>query len=284
MIKIIADSACDLPAELVAAYNILIMPMQVSFGEDTYKDQVELSTGAFYERLVAGGEFPTTAYPVLADYLAAVEAELAADNQVLIFTIARPLSGCYDALCALLADKPRDRVAVFDSQSATLGEGAIVLEAARRAAAGHSFGRLVAELPAIISRSRGYGVINNLVYLAKGGRINSAVATVATALNIKPVINICPDGSLEVAQKVRGMAKGLSWLAANIKKDGVDFRDSTLFVSYIVHEESARRLLEQLRRELELGEVIFSQIGPTVGTHLGPGCVALFYLLPERQG
>ncbi len=281
MIRIIVDSACDLPVELVAQYDILIMPMQISFGADAYKDQVEISTADFYERLREGKEFPTTAYPALAGYEQAVNAELAAGNQVLIFTIARALSGCYDALQALMVDWPQDRVAVFDSQSATLGEGAIVLEAARRAAAGHSFEQLLAEVPGIIERSRGYGVINNLVYLAKGGRISGAAATVATALNIKPIINVCADGSLEVAQKVRGMAKGLGWLAGNIAKDSRDFSQGTLFVSYIVHRDSAEKLLEQLRRELVLGEVIFSEIGPTVGTHLGPGCVALFYLIPE---
>lgn len=283
MIKIIADSACDLPAELVEQYGILIMPMHISFGEATYDDQVELSTEDFYQRLTTGREFPTTSYPAIGRYQDAVDAELAAGNQVLIITIARPLSGCYDSLRLLFADYSPERVAVVDSQSATLGEGAIVLAAARLAADGCSFAELLAAMPGLVARSQGYGAINNLTYLAKGGRISGTAATVATALNIKPVINICPDGSLEVAQKVRGMAKALSWLAARVKRDGLDFRQTTLFVSYIVQEESARRLLEQLRQEMELGEVIFSQIGPTVGTHLGPGCVALFYLLPDSN-
>lgn len=283
MIKIIADSACDLPAELVEQYGILIMPMHISFGEATYDDQVELSTEDFYQRLTTGREFPTTSYPAIGRYQDAVDAELAAGNQVLIITIASPLSGCYDSLRLLFADYSPERVAVVDSQSATLGEGAIVLAAARLAADGCSFAELLAAMPGLVARSQGYGAINNLTYLAKGGRISGTAATVATALNIKPVINICPDGSLEVAQKVRGMAKALSWLAARVKRDGLDFRQTTLFVSYIVQEESARRLLEQLRQEMELGEVIFSQIGPTVGTHLGPGCVALFYLLPDSN-
>lgn len=281
MIKIIADSACDLPEELVAQYNILIMPMHICFGEETYDDQTEITTADFYERLVGGREFPTTSYPAIGRYQNAVDAELAAGNQVLIITIAQALSGCYDSLRLLFAEYPADKVAVFNSQSATLGEGAIVLAAARLAESGCSFEQLKAAMPGLIARSQGYGAINNLTYLAKGGRISGTAATVATALKIKPVINICPDGSLEVAQKVHGMAKALAWLAARVKKDGLDFRNSTLFVSYIVQEESARRLLEQLQQEMQLGEVVFSQIGPTVGTHLGPGCVALFYLKPE---
>lgn len=283
MIKIIADSACDLPEELVAEYGILIMPMHICFGEDTYNDQEEISTAAFYERLVGGKEFPTTSYPAIGRFQQAVEAELAAGNQVLVITIARPLSGCYDAVKVLLADYPLDQVAVFDSQSATLGEGAIVLAAARLVAAGCSWPELLAQMPGLIARSRGYGAINNLTYLAKGGRISGAAATVATALKIKPVINICPDGSLEVAQKLHGMAKAINWLAARLRQDGQDFRNTTLFVSYIIQEESAAKLLEQLRQEVQLGEVIFSQIGPTVGTHLGPGCVALFYLTPPEE-
>lgn len=281
MIRIIADSACDLPADLVAQYGILIMPMHICFGEETFDDQEEISTETFYERLVTGREFPTTSYPAIGRFQNAVDAELAAGNQVLIITIARPLSGCYDSVRLLFADYPADKLAVFDSQSATLGEGAIVLAAARLAAAGCDFAELKARMPGLIARSTGYGAINNLTYLAKGGRISNTAATLATALKIKPVINICPDGSLEVAQKVHGMAKALAWLAARVQQDGLDFRETTLFVSYIVQEESARKLLEQLRQEMQLGEVIFSQIGPTVGTHLGPGCVALFYLKPE---
>lgn len=283
MIKIIADSACDLPAELVAEYGILIMPMHICFGEDTYNDQEEISTAQFYERLVSGREFPTTSYPAIGRFQQAVDAELAAGNQVLVITIARPLSGCYDAVKVLLADYPLDQVAVFDSQSATLGEGAIVLAAARLIADGCSWPELLAKMPQLIARSRGFGAINNLTYLAKGGRISGAAATVATALRIKPVINICPDGSLEVAQKLHGMAKAINWLTARLQQDGQDFRRTTLFVSYIIQEESAAKLLEQLRSQMQLGEVIFSQIGPTVGTHLGPGCVALFYLTPPAE-
>lgn len=283
MIKIIADSACDLPAELVAEYGILIMPMHICFGEDTYNDQEEISTAQFYERLVSGREFPTTSYPAIGRFQQAVDAELAAGNQVLVITIARPLSGCYDAVKVLLADYPLDQVAVFDSQSATLGEGAIVLAAARLIADGCSWPELLAKMPQLIARSRGFGAINNLTYLAKGGRISGAAATVATALRIKPVINICPDGSLEVAQKLHGMAKAINWLTERLQQDGQDFRRTTLFVSYIIQEESAAKLLEQLRVQMQLGEVIFSQIGPTVGTHLGPGCVALFYLTPPAE-
>ena len=283
MIKIIADSACDLPAALVAEYGILIMPMHICFGEDTYNDQEEISTAQFYERLVSGREFPTTSYPAIGRFQQAVDAELAAGNQVLVITIARPLSGCYDAVKVLLADYPLDQVAVFDSQSATLGEGAIVLAAARLIADGCSWPELLAKMPQLIARSRGVGAINNLTYLAKGGRISGAAATVATALRIKPVINICPDGSLEVAQKLHGMAKAINWLTERLQQDGQDFRRTTLFVSYIIQEESAAKLLEQLRAQMQLGEVIFSQIGPTVGTHLGPGCVALFYLTPPAE-
>lgn len=282
MIKIIADSACDLPAELVAEYGITIMPMHICFGEETFDDQEEISTEQFYERLVGGQEFPTTSYPAIGRFQLAVDAFLAEGHQVLVITIARPLSGCYDAVRVLLADYPADKVAVFDSQSATLGEGAIVLAAARLAAECLSFAELKAAMHGLIERSRGYGAINNLTYLAKGGRISGAAATVATALRIKPVINICPDGSLEVAQKVRGMAKAISWLAERVQQDGMDFRQTTLFVSYIVQEESAAQLLAQLKAEMQLGEVVFSQIGPTVGTHLGPGCVALFYLTPPK--
>lgn len=280
MIKIITDTACDLPQELVQQYGIRPLPMNIAFGAETFADQETISTEQFYERLVNGGEFPKTSYPSIGRLQAALEEELAAGNEVIVITIARALSGFYDSARILAADYPADKVAVFDSQSATLGEGAIVLAAARLAAAGKSYAEVKAALPGLIERSQGYGAINNLVYLAKGGRISGAAATVAKALNIKPVINICPDGSLEVAQKVRGMNKALSWLAARVRQDGEDFRGGTLFVSYILQKDSAEKLLAELEKTMQLGEVILCPIGPTVGVHLGPGCVALFYLRP----
>lgn len=280
MIRIITDTACDLPKELVEQYNIRLLPMNIAFGAETFADQETITTEQFYERLVAGGEFPQTSYPSLGRLQAAVDEELAAGNDIVILTIARPLSGFYDSVRILLADYPQDKVAVFDSQSTTLGQGAIVLAAARLIEGGASYDELKAAIPGLIERSRGYGAINNLVYLARGGRISSTAATVARALNIKPVINICSDGSLEVAQKVHGMSKALSWLAARVKQDGEDFRNTTLFVSYILQKDSAEKLLAELQSTMRLGEVILCPIGPTVGVHLGPGCVALFYLKP----
>lgn len=283
MIRIITDTACDLPQELVDKYGIVLLPMNIAFGEETYADREDIGTDEFFARLAEGQEFPQTSYPSLGRVQMAVDAELAAGNQVIIITIARPLSGFYDSVRILLADYPEDKVAVFDSKSATLGEGAIVLAAARLVADGATYDEVKQALPGLIERSCGYGAINDLVYLARGGRISGTAATVARALNIKPVINICPDGSLEVAQKVRGMHKALQWITDRVKQDGVDFSATTLFVSYILQQDSAEKLLDELRAELDLGEVILCPIGPTVGVHLGPGCVALFYLKPEVQ-
>lgn len=283
MIKIITDTACDLPQELIDRYGIVLLPMNIAFGDETYTDREDITTDEFFARLVSGGEFPQTSYPSLGRVQMAVDSELAAGNEVVIITIARPLSGFYDSVRILLADYPEDKVAVFDSKSATLGEGAIVLAAARLVESGATYDEVKAALPGLIARSQGYGAINDLVYLAKGGRISGTAATVAKALNIKPVINICDDGSLEVAQKVRGMNKAQQWIIDRVKQDGVDFAGTTLFVSYILQQDSAEKLLDELKKELNLGEVILCPIGATVGVHLGPGCIALFYLAPEAQ-
>ncbi len=280
MLRIITDTACDLPAELADRYGVIRLPMNIVFGAETFADQQTITTEQFYERLTTSGEFPTTSYPSLGLLELALQKELAAGNEVLVITISGALSGFYDSARVMLADYPREKTAVYDSKSATLGEGAVVLAAARLAAAGQSLAEVERALPDIIERSRGYGAINDLVYLAKGGRISGATAQVARALNIKPVINICPDGSLEVAAKVHGMNKALAWLKQRIEADGRDFSGVTLFVSYILQKDSAEKLLEELKAELTLGEVILCPIGPTVGVHLGPGCVALFYLLP----
>lgn len=280
MIRIITDSTCDLPREYVERYGIRVLPMGITFGEESYADGVDITVEEFYTRL-QGGEFPKTSYPALGCFVQALDEEMAAGNEVLIITIAKALSGCYDSVSVLLEDYPADRVAVFDSKAATLTQGAVVLEAARLVDSGADFAAVQAAMPGIIERAHGYGAINNLVYLARGGRIGGATAALATALNIKPVINICDDGSLEVCHKVRGMAKAISWISSRVQQDGIDFSSTTLFIGYILQKESAETLLEQLKKEMTLGEVLICPIGPTVGTHLGPGAVGLFYLKPE---
>lgn len=280
MIRIITDSTCDLPVEIIERYGIRVMPMSITFGEESYADGETISLDDFYTRLQAG-EFPKTSYPPLGRFVQALDEEMAAGNDVLIITLARALSGCYDSVSVLLDEYPDDRVAVFDSQAATMAQGAVVLEAARMVEAGVGYDEVKAAMPHIIERSAGYGAINNLTYLARGGRISGTAAALATALNIKPVINICEDGSLEVCQKVRGMSKALGWLANRIRQDGTDFSSTTLFVGYVLQREAAEQLVEQLQKEMTLGEVIICPIGPTVGTHLGPGVVAMFYLRPE---
>lgn len=280
MIRIITDSTCDLPAEIIERYGIRVMPMSITFGEESYADGETISLDKFYTRLQAG-EFPKTSYPPLGRFVQALDEEMAAGNEVLIITLARTLSGCYDSVKMLLEEYPAERVAVVDSQAATMTQGAVVLEAARLVEGGIGYAELKNAMPAIVQRAMGYGVINNLTYLARGGRISGTAAALATALNIKPVINICEDGSLEVCQKVRGMSKGLSWIANRIRQDSTDFSSTTLFVGYVLQREAAEQLVDRLRKEMTLGEVIIAPIGPTVGTHLGPGVVGLFYVAPQ---
>ena len=281
MIRIITDSACDLPQAMLEQYQIKVLPMNITFGEETFHDQTELSTAAFYQRLTKAGEpHPRTAYPTLGLLKLALEEEIAAGNEIILITLANALSGYYHAAQVLLQDYPEANIALFDSKSATLGQGVIVLAAARLVEAGKSYAEVVAAMPELIVQSRGYGVINNLDYLKRGGRISSATAFVAGALNIKPVININEDGSLTMVQKVRGMQKGLQWLRQRLKEDGQDFTKAPFFIGYIIQKDTAEQFLTMLQQEFQLDEVHICEIGPTVGTHLGPGCVALFYLKP----
>ena len=168
MIRIITDSACDLPQDMIEQYQIRVLPMNITFGEETFRDQLELSTSEFYQRLTKEGEpHPSTAYPSLGLLKLALEEELAAGNEIILITLADALSGYYHAAEVLLQDYPEANIALFDSKSATLGQGIIVLAAARLVAAGKSYAEVVAAMPELIARSQGYGVINNLDYLKR---------------------------------------------------------------------------------------------------------------------
>ena len=282
MITLITDSAADLPLALREEYGIKMLPINITMGNQTYRDQVDLSTDEFYEKLFATKEMPSTAYPGLGLIIETFREAVETGNSVIFICLASALSGLYNAALLAKSEFPNAEIAVIDSKSATFGQGVIVLAAARLIREGKSFAEVVQACEDFVKRSRGFGVINTLEYLHRGGRLGLASTLAATALNIKPVIEIKPDGSLLMAHKTRGIVKGRNWMLEHMKKDGKNYKDTIVWVAYIREKEQALEFKKQVEEELQPGEVLFGEVSATIGTHLGPGLVGVFYLAPEK--
>ena len=280
-IKFVIDSASDLTLQEAEALGVKLLPILVSFGEESYRDGVDLTHQGFFEKLTAGGVFPKTSQINLFEFEACFR-ELTADgSEVLAITLSSKLSGTYEN--ALRAAEPYGgRVAVVDSLNATVGERLLLLRALRLLPQVASVRELSERLDEEKHRIRLMALLGTLEYLQKGGRISAVTAVSGALLHIKPVVSV-EDGNVRLLGKAMGLKKGAELLTRLIAEaGGIDFSmpyggaysdpDDRLLQSYL--QSSAA-----LWRE-GIGNVSASSIGSTIGTHVGPGAIAIAFFTP----
>lgn len=280
-IKFVIDSASDLTLQEAEALGVRLLPILVSFGEESYRDGVDLTHQGFFEKLTADDVFPKTSQINLFEFEDCFR-ELTADgSEVLAITLSSRLSGTYEN--ALRAAEPYGgRVAVVDSLNATVGERLLLLRALRLLPQVASVRELAEQLDEEKHRIRLMALLGTLEYLQKGGRISAVTAVSGTLLHIKPVVSV-EDGNVRMLGKAMGMKKGADLLTHLIEEaGGIDFSmpyggaysdsDDRLLQSYL--QSSAA-----LWRE-GIGNVPASSIGSTIGTHVGPGAIAIAFFTP----
>jgi DegV family protein with EDD domain len=274
-IRVVTDSACDLPDELLAEMGIGLVPLHIRFGTEELVDRTELSTKEFWARSAESPTLPETSAPSPGAFHEAFTA-LADEGAtgVVCINLSSKLSATIQAARQAARDlEGTFPVSVVDSLSVTMGEGLIVLEAAQRAAAGASAQEVVAGAEAAVAATNVYGAIDTLENLKRGGRIGGAAALLGSILAIKPVI-VVRDGVVEQESKQRTRAKSLRYLADKVRGAGpisrlaafgADAPDFDQFLGMLDDVHPSERLL--------VGE-----IGPVIGTHAGPGAVGVSWL------
>jgi DegV family protein with EDD domain len=279
-VAIITDSTSDMPAELVARYEIEVVPLYVTFGTNTLRDGVELPSPMFFERLQTDPNHPTTSQPTPADFVEAYNrARDAIDaEEVVAITISEELSGTYDS--AVAAQKMVDfPVHVLDSRTTTMGLTLATVAAAEAAEQGASGAQVASAAQAAIDNVRLFFVVDTLEYLHKGGRIGTASRFIGTALSIKPVLQVA-DGAVQAFERVRTKKRALARLV-NLLDELAD-PDRPLFLA--VGQGEAREDMQWLINEINARhtpEKLYQiEVGATIGTHTGPGVVGYsFYQL-----
>ncbi|WP_251158457.1 DegV family protein [Caniella muris] len=274
-IRIITDSASDIAP---SHPRVTVVPMTVTFGETEYRDGVDLDANGFYELLVEGDQVPTTSQISPGAFTQAFEEATADGSDVVCVTISSRLSGTYQSAC-LAAEGFDGRVFVVDSQNVTVGESVLVHRALQLVDEGLSAGEVAERLNTEKGDVRLVALLDTLEYLRRGGRVSAASAAVGGMLSIKPVVAV-RDGAVEVIGKARGSKNGHNLLVKEIQRgNGIDVSrplalgytglDDTLLRKYI---EDAGWLWEDLVEELPV-----HQVGPTIGTHGGPGAIAVAF-------
>jgi DegV family protein with EDD domain len=273
---IVVDSTADFPEAPQRFANWRVVPLYVRFGDESYKDYVELDPAAFYARLRTAAETPSTSQPTPGDFLAVYE-ELAGYERILSLHIAGKLSGTIEsarAAAKLLGD---DRVRTLDSQSASTAIAMLGLAIQRRLERGTSdeeVGKLVERYRQVTGL---LFTVDTLEYLARGGRIGRARAWAGELLNIKPILTI-KDGEVVPVKRVRGNRKAFLEFESAFTSSTRDAPSLRVGIAQADAPERAQALTELVQRTRPAAELeLVTTLGPVVGAHAGPGTVGFFW-------
>lgn len=278
-IHVVTDSGSDLPVEVRERLGINVVPLTVQFGDEIFRDGEEITTTEFYARLKSDSQMPSTCQPSPADFVEMYEKIAEPGDTIISIHLSSKLSGTYQsAVLASTMIDPAITVKAVDSRAASMGIGLVAVTAAEAIQAGKDLDEILDEVQHTIDNLQVYFVVDTLEYLQKNGRIGLASALVGTLLNIKPILTLS-DGQVAPFEKVRGKSKALK----RIRELCIEFaqrqpgRKLRAGISHADNFAGANQLAAELPQMLELdGEVIIGDIGPTIGVHTGPGCVALF--------
>ncbi|MGE5560474.1 MAG: DegV family protein [Chloroflexota bacterium] len=279
-VKVFCDSCADLDPRTYEWHDVSVLPLHVHFGSEVYDDGVSLKPEEFYAKLAQAPVLPTTSCPSPGEFQQAFAGPLAAGQDIVYIGISSALSGSVQsALTARdLLGADASRVVVVDSLGASTGEGLLVLRACQLAEQGKSAAEIGATLTAERLSLCSVFTPDTLGYLRKGGRISGFAATAATILDIKPVMCVDETGHLVSLDKVRGRKRAVRRLVEEFAaKRRADQLGGLVAISHSRCAVEARELAETLRREYGADEIIIGEIGATIGTHTGPGCLALFF-------
>ena len=277
---IVLDSTADFPDAPARFPNVRVVPLYVRFGDESFRDYVDLGPDAFYDRLREAAELPTTSQPTPQDFLSAYE-ELAGYERILSVHIASNLSGTYASAGLAAQELGGDRVRLLDSRTASAAIAMLALAIERRLERGTT-DEEVEELVARYARDcRLLFTVDTLEFLAKGGRIGRARALAGQLLHVKPVLTIV-DGEVVPLTRVRGWQKAMAEFSKQFTESTADAPGLRAGIAHAQAPERAvalEKLVRHVRPQAEIEHV--TTLGAVVGTHAGPGTVGLFWFADD---
>jgi fatty acid kinase fatty acid binding subunit len=272
--RIVTDSSCDLPESVVAEHGIRVVPLSIRFGDEELIDREQLTTAEFWARCAAQTELPETAAPAPGQFEAAYRA-LASEGAtgIVVVSLSGKLSATMQS-AELAARAVADEIAVrvVDSRSVSLGVGTIALAAARAGAGGATLDEVEQLARELVDRTHVFGALDTLENLKKGGRIGNAKALLATALAIKPIVEV-RDGEVAQGGKQRTRTKALKFLVDKVKDFDGEIHDLAVLSADC---DDVDAFVDMLRPHYT-GDIVVGEIGPVIGTHTGPGTIGVAF-------
>lgn len=283
--KILTDSCCDFPTHMYAELDLTVVPLSVQFRGTYY----ETYTESWLKELFAGlrcGEATSTSAVNPEGWARAIEPVLAQGLDVLVLAFSSGLSTTYQS--AVIAAKelqekyPQRKIRVVDTLAASLGQGLLVYYACQKRDAGMPLEELTAWCEEYRFKLCHWFTVDDLMYLKRGGRVSAATALVGTMLQIKPVLHVDNEGRLINVAKARGRKTSIDALAKKLGETGIPGANDTVFICHGDCLEDAQYLEQQVKEKYGVKNVFIYYVGAVIGSHSGPGTLALFYLGDHR--
>jgi DegV family protein with EDD domain len=273
MIRFITDSTCEAPDELLSHPAVTVVPLYVLFGQESLRDNVDISREEFWKRLPSAKPLPTTSQVPPSGFLAPFREYTDAGDEVIALVISGKLSRTYDSAISAQSEIPDRPIEVVDSLTTSVCLGLLLQDGLRMAEAGKTRAEIVARLNALRSNVHLLFALETLEYLARGGRIGKAQAFLGTTLNLKPLLAVV-DGEIVPVSRARGKRKALQdmidHLAHLVTVRGPKVQ---LAVTHACVPEEAGEVAKALSTRFESPNVWQASLGPVLGTHVGPGTI-----------
>jgi DegV family protein with EDD domain len=279
-VKIMADSASDLPLQFFRDNDVLLFPLQVLLDGKEYKDLITIEPKKVYDS-IRNGQVPKTSQVSPVEFEKEFRELAESGREGIYIAFSSQLSGTYQT-AAMVRDQVKEEypdlsLSIIDTKCASLGAGLIVKEASKLSAEGASMEEIERDILFRSSHMEHLFTVEDLEYLAKGGRVSKASAFLGGLLNIKPLLHV-EDGKLVPIEKIRGKKKLLRRMIEVAKERGKDFSGQTIAISHADNPETAEEVKAMLIEELGARDVLISDIGAAIGSHTGAGTIALFFL------
>ena len=283
--QIITDSCCDFTKEMYEKLGLVVAPLMVNFRGQTYPDRNDESLKDMYAGLRAG-EVATTSAANPEQWQELMEPYLQKGEDLLVLAFSSGLSTTYQSACMaaeeLKSSYPDRTISVVDSLCASLGEGLLAYYACRKRDEGLSLQELTQWLLDNRLHLCHWFTVDDLMYLKRGGRVSAATAIMGTMLSIKPVLHVDNEGHLINVGKARGRKASIQAMARKVAELGGGYDNATMFISHGDCLEDAEYLAGLLREQYGVKEVYINYVGAVIGSHSGPGTLALFFMGEHR--
>ena len=277
-IAVVTDSTADIPVQLVEQFGITTVPAFVRFGDEEFRDGLDITTDAFYSRLESDKSvFPTTSQPSPGDFKTVYDGLLEQHDEIVSIHISSAVSGTYASAVAgaAQADPSGDRIMHIDSRAASMATGFIALSAKQVIDDGGSAADAVSKANSMVPRVRFAGTPDTLEYLKRGGRLKGAQALMANILNIRPVLAII-DGEVDVIAKPRSHRRAMSKLISSVVDEHAPLSSLAVMHTDASSKGEAEDVLGDLQNSVAPGGMsMTARIGPAIGAHLGNGTIGL---------